>query len=165
MEIRSLSSVFGVCRLNAEDVPIIYELCRKNELFYQYHPPFVTQESILEDMKALPPQKSDEDKYYIGFFEKDTLVAVMDLILDYPEEKIAYIGFFMMNMEYQHQGIGTKIIKECAENLYRIGFQKIRLGVDRENPQSNAFWKKNGFKTVGEGNYITMELNLEEKDF
>ena len=39
-----------------------------------------------------------EDKYYLGFFAGDELVAVMDLILNYPKADIAFIGFFMMNV-------------------------------------------------------------------
>lgn len=160
MNITSLSSVFSVRKLNAEDIEIIYALCCKNEIFYQYHPPFVTKKSIEEDMEALPPGKHDRDKYFIGFFEGDTLAAVMDLILDYPEKGVAFIGFFMMNLQYQNRGIGSGIITECAQYLKRIGFNKIRLGVDKNNPQSNAFWKKNGFLTVGEAQYIIMELVL-----
>lgn len=160
MNITSLSSVFSVRKLNAADIEMIYALCSKNEIFYQYHPPFVTEEHIAEDMHALPPGKDYNDKFYIGFFENDTLVTVMDLILDYPEKGVAFIGFFMMNLNYQNCGVGSGIITECAQYLKRTGFSKIRLGVDKNNPQSNAFWKKNGFLTVGESQYIIMELAL-----
>ena len=50
--------------LTSADVDIIFELLSKNKLFYEYHPPFVTRESILEDMNALPPGKSFKDKLY-----------------------------------------------------------------------------------------------------
>ncbi len=66
----------------------------------------------------------------------------MDLILDYPLEGICFIGLFMMNLNYQNKGVGSKIIKECMEHLQILGFNKIRLGVDKNNSQSNAFWKK-----------------------
>ena len=92
MDIRLLSKSFFVRRLGLDDVDIIYDISCKNEIFYEYHPPFVTKQSITEDMEALPPNKSYDDKYYIGFFENNTLVANMDLILDYPTEKIAFIG-------------------------------------------------------------------------
>ena len=87
MDIRLLSKNFFVRRLDLDDVDMIYDISCKNEIFYKYHPPFVTKQSITEDMEALPPNKSYDDKYYIGFFENNTLVAIMDLILDYPTEK------------------------------------------------------------------------------
>ena len=150
MEIRNLSSEYAVRHLGNEDVGIIFELSRHNHIFYQYHPPFVTTESILEDIGALPPDKDYTDKFYIGFFDGGTLIAVMDLILDYPQEKTAFIGLFMMDAAFQGRGTGSKIIGECAAYLTSLGYQKIRLGIDKGNPQSDAFWRKNGFIKTGE---------------
>lgn len=158
MEIKNLSNIFEVRKLTTEDVEIIYEMSCKNKIFYQYHPPVVTKESIMDDMKALPPGKGYNDKFYIGFFEGESLVAIMDLILDFPAEKISFIGLFMMNVEYQKNGIGSKIISECRNYLQTLGYKKIRLGVDKGNPQSNAFWRKNGFIPIDEDEYICMEL-------
>jgi len=114
-------------------------------LIYHKHPPMVTVESILEDMEALPPNKRYEDKHYIGFFNNDILVAVMDLIEHYPEHGTALLGFFAMNSNLQGQGIGTVIISESVAYLAQLGFEKIRLGIDKGNPQSTAFWLKNSF--------------------
>ena len=160
MNIKLLSNTFDVRRLSIEDTDLIYNLSCKNIIFYQFHPPFVTRESIQEDIRALPAGKDYNDKYYIGFFEKETLVAIMDLILDYPTKDTAFIGLFMMDFEYQNKNIGSKIISECAKYLKILGFHKIRLGVDKENPQSNAFWKKNSFVVADESEYILMELAL-----
>ena len=64
MELEALSKRFFVRALETEDVDIIYDLCSKNKLFYEFHQPFVTRESILDDRNALPPGKSKEDKAY-----------------------------------------------------------------------------------------------------
>lgn len=122
MDLHLLSKSYTVRKLDEADVDAIFELMRKNEIFYKYHPPFVTKESILEDMKALPPQKSYEDKYYIGFFEDETLVANMDLILSYPTEQIAFIGFFMTDVQYQNKGVGSKIIREVCACIKSLGY-------------------------------------------
>ena len=160
MEIKSLSNKFDVRKLGETDIESIFELSSENKLFYQYHPPFVTRESIRKDMEALPPGKNNKDKYYIGFFEKGTLVAIMDLILNYPADDTAFIGLFMMHPNYQGSGTGSGIIAECAGFLLESGFKKIRLGIDKGNPQSSAFWKKNGFVTIEENKYIIMERIL-----
>lgn len=39
-------------------------------------------------------------------------------------------------------------------------FKKVRLGVDKGNPQSYSFWKKNGFYVISENEYIVMEQLL-----
>lgn len=113
-------------------------------MFYPYHPPFVTRESILDDMKALPSHKSYDEKIYVGFFYKEELIAIMDLILNYPMEHIAFIGLFVMNLIYRGKGIGTRIIIDCSACLSNSGFYKIRLVVVEGNPQSMVFWTKNG---------------------
>ena len=77
--------------MNARDVDMVYDLRIKNSIYYQYHPPLVTRESILEDMDALPPGKTLNDKYYIGFFKRDKLIAVMELVMNYPKKKTAFI--------------------------------------------------------------------------
>ncbi len=160
MNTASLSNIFTVRRLNDNDIDLIYNLCADNKIFYQYHPPFVTRESILQDMEALPPGRELSDKFYVGFFDGNALVAVLDLIIGYPDKNTDFIGFFMMDASRQGRGAGSKIIQECAAYLYTTGCRKLRLGVDKGNPQSNAFWRKNGFCVVDTGKYILMERTL-----
>ena len=150
MKIQHLSSRYTVRDLHPTDAKIVYEVLKNNTIFYKYHPPMVTVESILEDMEALPPNKGYEDKHYIGLFREDTLVAVMDLIEHYPNPGTALLGFFAMNTNLQGQGIGTEIISDSVTYLAQLGFEKVRLGIDKGNPQSKAFWLKNGFAFTGE---------------
>lgn len=160
MDIQHLSRTFGVKRLAEQDAELVYEISCGNELFYRHHPPFATTESILADMQALPPGKSHEDKYYCGFFDDGTLIAVMDLILAYPDDRTVFIGFFMVHPAYQGKGIGSSVFREVASCLKELGYVKVRLGVDKNNPQSLAFWKKNRFTVTSENQYLIMELNL-----
>lgn len=147
-------------RLDEKDVGAIYALCRENRLFYQYHPPLVTVEGVLEDMQALPPRTPRESKFYLGFWDKGTLVAILDLILDYPAEKTAFIGLFMMHAAYQNRGIGSAILRDILLYLQSLEYKEVRLGVDKGNPQSYAFWVKNGFVTTGEEQYLLMSRKL-----
>ena len=166
--VQKLSKRYDVRRLTEADVDKIYVLSVENFMYYQYCPPFVTRESIFHDMKALPPRTTCDDKYYIGYFEEDKLMAVMDLILGYPNEETAFIGLFMMEKGSQGKGIGSAIVEECFEFLDSIGYRFIRLGFAKGNPQSEAFWVKNGFVRTGveadNGDYIVvvMERKIEQ---
>lgn len=111
-------------------------------------------------MSALPTGKNFRDKFYIGFFKNNFLTAIMDLILDYPQKNTAFIGLFMVDSQYQHTGTGSRIITEIILYLKKSNYNKIRLGVDKNNPQSYGFWKKNGFLPVDTQKYIIMERNL-----
>ena len=93
-----------------------YMIClARISYYYEYCPPFVTRQTIQEDMRILPPGKVIEDKYYIGFCQDGKLIAVMDLNDGYPEKLIVYIGFFMTDISVQGRGIGTEILIICAD--------------------------------------------------
>ena len=160
VEISEISKNYQVRRLGRDDVDAIYELCRENRNFYRGHERFVTKESILDDMEALPPGKSREDKYYVGFFDGWSLVAIMDLILGYPEKNTAFIGLFMTDVPFQHRVLCSLIFSVLAAYRSACGCENIRLGVDKGNPQSHAFWTKNRFQTIGEARYIVMEREI-----
>lgn len=148
-EIKDLSKQYTVKQLTGTDVAVVYALCKENPLYYQYCPPFVTEDSIRADMKALPPRKIKEDKYYLGFYESEALVAVMDLILGFPNDETAFVGFFMTNKQFQGKGIGTELMQEVYTYLKQCGFKFVRLCFAKGNPQSEHFWLKNGFIPTG----------------
>ena len=77
----------------------------------------MTKESILNDMAALPPRTPRDRKYYLGYFQGEKLIAVLDLILGYPNAATAFIGLFMMAKSEQGQGAGSRIITDCAAFL------------------------------------------------
>ena len=150
MILSELSSTYTVRKLTERDVDAIYALSLGNPLFYRYCPPDVTRESILEDMRALPPHKTYEDKYYVGFWQQNQLLAVLDLILQYPDEKTAFIGLFMVDQSVQGRGVGTGMISELCDALHRLGYETVRLGYAKGNQQSLSFWLKNQFIPTGE---------------
>lgn len=150
IDVSKLSSHYSVRVLEIFDVDEILGICKQNALFYEYTEARPTREQILDDMKTTPSGIDLSEKCFFGFFEKQNLIAVMDLIDGYPKPEMAYIGFFMMNLQYQGKGIGTEIIGETADYLRMIGKIAIRLSIDKGNPQSAYFWQKNGFEVVSE---------------
>ena len=149
MNICKISSKYEVRKLGKADIDDIYELSIGNPLYYQYCPPNVSKNSILEDMQALPPKKTYDDKYYIGFWEGNKLVALMDLILNYPNNHTAFIGLFMLAKAAQGHGVGSDIISDFCQYIKDQGYSFVRLGYAKGNPQSKAFWAKNGFEETG----------------
>ena len=56
----------------------------------------------------------------------------------------------MMNRQLQGSQIGTNIIQELCLYLKETSLKRFLLGIDKENPQSNHFWAKNGFSVIRE---------------
>lgn len=149
------SKSYQVRCLTEADVPLVVELCEKNTHFYEHCPPFVTEDTVREDMKALPRNKTMKDKYYVGYFDGGDLIAVVDLIDACPDESTIFIGFFMLTVSVQGRGIGTKIACELMEHARSLGYARIRLGWVKGNEESEGFWRKNGFSETG----ISYETN------
>ena len=147
-DINKFSNQYSVRFLNENDIDLVIDVCNGNPLFYEYTIARPTKENLLEDMRLTPPGIDLKDKYYVGYFDNETLVAVLDLIDGWPSKEVAYIGFFMMNHSYQGKNIGSSIIKELSIYLKSLNVKYLRLAVDDGNPQSLHFWHKNGFELV-----------------
>lgn len=129
---------------------MLYAFCSGNPMFYEHCGTAVSMELIERDMKIAPPGIPMEQKHYVGFFDGSKLVAIMDLIDGYPCSNCAYIGLFMVKDELQGMGTGSRIVSEVFEYLKEQGTETCRLAINKTNPQSNHFWKKNGFEIIKE---------------
>ena len=148
IDLKGLSAVYQVRCLAPKDIPNILKLCKTNPYYYKHCPPRPTVDTIKKDMLALPPKTTKKDKKYVGFFKGNELIALMDLILNYPDDKTCFIGLFMMNKKYQNRGIGSEIVRNSLVYLKKF-YEKVRLGYVSTNEQSKNFWLKNGFKETG----------------
>ena len=127
IEITELSTVYKIRKMEDSDAEEILNLCNENTQYYESCGKQPSKELILSDLHITPPGISEADKHYIGFFEKEKLIAVMDLIDGYPESDTAFIGFFMMRKDAQGRNIGSSIISEAAGYLKRTGKKRIML--------------------------------------
>ena len=150
LDITRLSSRYAVRFMSDPDADDILAFCLQNTQYYQYCGKQPSKELVLNDLHITPPGIEISSKYYVGFYDGTVLVAIMDLIVGYPSGDFGYIGFFMMNKQLQGNQIGSGIIQEVCQYLKEIGMTAVRLGIDKENPQSNHFWKKNGFHVIKE---------------
>ena len=71
-------------------------------------------------MYSLPPNKSLRDKYYVGFYDGDVLICVLDLIDKYPNDNTVFIGFFMVNSVFSNRNIGSNIIGDLMDYIKKI---------------------------------------------
>jgi len=98
--------------------------------------------------------KTGEIDYAVGFYDQDKLIAVLDLISGYPDEKTAWIGFFMVDAAVQGKGIGSKIFVGIESELKDLGLSRVELAFAKGNAKSEKFLLKNGYQKTGQ------ELNV-----
>lgn len=148
------SNCFDVRLVHHQDLPTVLSLYQTNPLYFEHFPPMPSLSSVEKDWITYPPTKSKDDKYFVGFWDNNQLVAVLDLIKGYPDEATVFIGLFMVDGRLSGRGIGTQIINELLAYLYSR-FQKVRLAYVESNSQARYFWKKVGFTPTA----VTKEKN------
>lgn len=146
MNINHLSQDYIVKKLEESDVEEIYQLQLSNPFFFACRKETINKDQILNDLKLTPSGFSLEDKYFIGFYNDNELVAIMDFLLGFPTADTIMLGLFMIDNKYSNQGVGSKIITDAFDYFKILGYKKIRIGIDKNNPQSNHFWHKIGFR-------------------
>ncbi len=65
-----------------------------------------------------------------------------------------YLDCVATNEDYQGQGIGKKLINAFCEKAGSLGFKRVGLIVDLENPDSKKIYEKLGFYIAGEKNFM-----------
>lgn len=149
LNVETLADEYRIISLGESDVPELYQLCISNPQYYTYLKCEPKLDSLKGELTALPPGKNLDDKYFIGFYEGERMIAILDLITGYPDEKTAFIGWFMVDGALHGQGIGTNLVGRLYDWLRERGFLAVRLGCIVENAEGRRFWEKQGFAYTG----------------
>lgn len=124
-------------------------LAKGNTLYYRYFQEKPTLDNLRGDLYALPAGCNLSQKHFWGVQSGQELIALIDWIAGYPDLTTAWIGWFILRIDRQGQGLGTALLKRLLETIEAAGFAEIQLGIVEGNPQSEHFWQKNGFVKTG----------------
>ena len=97
-------------------------------------------------LTCLPAQKTLDEKLSFGIFNKENdLIGFFDVILAYPSESSATIGYFLIHPAWRNQGYGQTIFEALARALEKANFKRIQCIVQIQNTQALRFWERVGF--------------------
>lgn len=144
IDIKAFSSEYDVRRITESDITDVYKLCKSNKHFYRYLGRVATKESLTEVISNV--SSVEDGKLFVGFYDGDKLIAIVDLIVGYPDSKGAFIGWYVVEGNMQRKGIGSQIFADIRAALKSIGINRISLGCVKENEIAMAFWQGLGFK-------------------
>ena len=157
-----LSDRYQVRPLTKADLPQLERLCRSNPQYYASIGAEVSRQHLLRDLTLTPPGLSPERKHFLGFFDGE-LIAVLDLLEDYPAPEVGYVGLFMVRADRSGRGVGTAIIGELCVRLAARGLRALRLAYKSDNPQAARFWRKNGFTPLYRADHEFGEMTVAER--
>lgn len=129
--------------VNADDEPIGYILCAPD--YEEYRKGFFENE--LKSIKKLGIVRFSS--------AKSEALAMKRWAADYP----AHLHIDILP-EYQHMGIGTKLMRSLLTHLKNEGVKGVMLTVSSTNKNGIAFYKKCGFTAVSHGAGIVFAMRL-----
>ena len=146
LDIGALSTSHLVRRITQADISDVYALCKSNQKYYEYIHGAPTVESLTEIISRVPEGAEAGDKFFVGFYNAERLVAVLELITGYPEKDDAFIGWFMVEGSVQRKGIGSQIFADVRAAMSAQGYDYLSLSCEKENTEAIAFWQAQGFR-------------------
>ncbi|MCR4962412.1 MAG: GNAT family N-acetyltransferase [Firmicutes bacterium] len=151
MDIQVLSSEFDVRPLTEADISDVYWLSRNNRRYYLDLKSRPSVKELTDVITDVPQEAGAGSKYFVGFYEQDDLIAVIDLITGYPEADDVFIGWFMVDAQKQNQGIGSQIMADVRASMKALGYDLLSLKCLKENDHAVSFWTGVGFVKTDEG--------------
>lgn len=123
------------------------DLGRVQELFEassEYFRAFTGQPPARDEARrafvAGPPSKSVNDKSVLGVFSSaEVLLAVADVIRDWPAEATWSVGMLLVHPDHRRQGLGSSFARELERWAVAHGARKIRTAVPSGNEEAVAF--------------------------
>jgi ribosomal protein S18 acetylase RimI-like enzyme len=73
---------------------------------------------------------------------------------DETESGEFYMDCLNVRADHQGKGIGKKLIQAFCENAVRLGFKRVGLIVDKENPDAKKLYERQGFHVAGEKDFL-----------
>ena len=153
LDIQALGTSYDVRRLTEADIADVTLLARSNRRYYRQLHTRPSAAVLTEIITDVPEGAGPNSKYCVGFYDEDVLVAVMDLIVGYPEADDAYIGWFMVDESLQGHGVGGSIFADVRAAMQAQGFDHLEVACPVSSESGMRFWEEQGFTRKGEHVY------------
>jgi ribosomal protein S18 acetylase RimI-like enzyme len=136
--------------LGAEDEETLQHLCERCMDYYEIVEGRLPEKDAgHEILNDLPPAKEFKDKHVLGCFnENNILIAVIDIIADYPDQGEWIIGLLMIDPKERGRGLGKVLHEFIKSYVLMHKADKLRIGVVLENIKAYSFWKSLGYYKI-----------------
>ncbi|TCC19653.1 GNAT family N-acetyltransferase [Kribbella speibonae] len=136
------------------DVDAVQDLIESDPGYTERITGYPPGEADAQSLLMMRPDGLAEDaKVVLGAFAGRQLVAVVDLLRGFPNERTAFIGLLEVHSDHQGRGHGRttyELVQRYVESTWPE-IRTMRLAVVDTNAQVAAgFWQRQGFQATGE---------------
>ncbi|EEU20725.1 GNAT family N-acetyltransferase [Lactobacillus mulieris] len=147
----SLPQGISASLLSEQDLFQIYKLCQTQPQYFKQMGQILSYQHLKHLLTALPDSGLSQDsKQFWGFWKGKELIAFCELILKFPEEDAAIIGWFMVKKSATGRGLGSALIRSLKMHLVNFKIKEIILSYSDKNYSGKHFWQGQGFEPTGE---------------
>ncbi len=108
----------------------------------------IDEAMVRENVKTRPPNTKTEQKCFLLILRAGEPVAILDIIMGFPESDCFYVGLLLVDKASRSRGLGEAIYTRAESLMAEQGFLRARLGVLENNDGGLRFWKRLGFDIV-----------------
>ena len=145
-DLRKELTEYRIVPIDENNVEDAFKLMQTNVYFYlktQSHS--LNLDECKEDITALPPNTNLEQKFFMGVYSGNDMIAVLDYVEGYPNENVVYLGFFMLHANNHGKGTGRQFINTFIQAAKNNDFLEIKLACYETNEIGYLFWSSMGF--------------------
>jgi ribosomal protein S18 acetylase RimI-like enzyme len=97
----------------------------------------------------LAPGKEYSDKFvYCLLGANERIAAIIDMIRNYPENGIWFVGLLFVGRSHRRQGLGSRLAETICTHIAEEGGHAARVAVALDNQSAMAFWTRAGFEKL-----------------
>lgn len=120
------------------------ERCSDYYLLHEDRP--TPKDAARHELAAVPDGRSTSDLRLIGMTTASgDLVAVAQLLRDYPASGDWWIGMLLVAPSERGRGVGSLLFEHVMQLVRTEGARTLQLVVSSRNPRARQFWERLGF--------------------
>ena len=99
-------------------------------------------------IKDVPPGRSPAEKLVLGVWLDENLAGVVDILRDYPDPRVWWIGLMEFSPVHRGKRLGSSVLAEVEAHARAQGAIRLQLGVLAANQAGYSFWSRTGFAEI-----------------
>ncbi|MTV82435.1 acetyltransferase [Secundilactobacillus folii] len=135
--------------LTHDDEDQIYGLQQKHQSFFNlFLDHKLTRREAVADLDEVASEAAAAQKYYLGLFSHGTLIATLDLTVDYPLPQLVWLGQYFVDGDAISEEQRAQILTAVLATLKDLTAVQVQLLVLKADTDSQHFYQSVQFEEV-----------------
>jgi GNAT superfamily N-acetyltransferase len=132
----------------------LLERCSDHYLLHEGWP--TPEDAAAYELSAIPEGGDPSDLRVLALAsETGDLVAVAQLMRNYPADGEWWIGMLVVAPSERGRGVGAELVEEVTRLVRAEGGGALHLAVSMKNPRGKSFWERLGFLDTQKRSRVT----------